>query len=297
MSPNKWSSLPPSSPILDTPFHPSDPPSPLSALPSSPQALEDIPHEPYATPALSSARPVSPRYIGVATVTPPRYKGRRLVGADGSDPGVFESSPILNIQSRKRKERNSKHDTWVIREQAKAAAREVEALERELKKQEAMNEALKVLENASLTFGDLCLYVFDPCNFMSKGWRWDNFYKSPEVVEQVLSWMVSKQNSKLARRTVEKGMVKIVEDIIGKEANEITKRGVLRPPDDVDANFALGMKFSTLPDVIKENCPMMFRILLGIVKTDRQARECTENRLEHKSFVSIVDIWSIYTLT
>jgi hypothetical protein len=175
---NEWSLLPPSSPIPDTPFHPnaihispSDPPSPLSALPSSPQAREDIPHEPYATPALSSARPMSPRYIGVATVTLPRYKGRRLVGADGSDPGVFESSPILDIQSRKHKERNSKHNTWVIREQSKVAVRETEALERELKKQEAMKEALKVLENASLTFGDLCLFVFDLCNLVSKGWR------------------------------------------------------------------------------------------------------------------------------
>jgi hypothetical protein len=134
----------------------------------------------------------------VATVTPPRYKGRQLVGADGSDPGVFESSPILDIQSRKRKERNSKHDTWIIREQTKAAAREMEAVELELKKNEAMKEALKVLENASLTFGDLCLFVFDPCNLVSKGWRWDNFYKSPEVVDQVLLWMVSKPNSKLA---------------------------------------------------------------------------------------------------
>ena len=109
--------------------------------------------------------------------------------------------------------------------------------------------------------------------------------------------MASKSNSKLAHRTVEKGMIEIVKDIIGKEANEITKCSVLRPPDTVDANFALGMKFSTLPDVIKENCPTMFQILLGIIKTDRQARECTNRWLEHKSFVSIVNIWSIYTLT
>ena len=74
----------------------------------------------------------------------------------------------------------------------------MEAVELELKKNEAMKEALKVLENASLTFGDLCLFVFDPCNLVSKGWRWDNFYKSPEVVDQVLLWMVSKPNSKLA---------------------------------------------------------------------------------------------------
>ena len=113
---------------------------------------------------------MSPRYIGVATAMPPCYKGQRLVGADGSDPRVFESSPILDMQSWKCKERDRKYDTWVIRKQTKAAAREMEALEQELKKQEAMNKALRVLKNASLTFGDLCLYIFDLCNFMSKGW-------------------------------------------------------------------------------------------------------------------------------
>jgi hypothetical protein len=131
-----------------------------------------------------------------------------------------------------------------------------------------MNEALRVLKNASLTFGDLCLYVFDAHNFTSKGWWWDNFYKLPEVVQQVLLWMASKQNSKLACQTVKMGMIKVVKDIIEKEANEITKCGILWPLDNVDTNFTLGIKFTMLPDVIKENCLTMFWILLGIIKTD-----------------------------
>jgi hypothetical protein len=273
---------------------PSDPPSPLSALPSLPQALEDIPYDPNTTPALLSVRPMSPQYIGVATVMPLCYKGWQLVGADGSDPGVFESSPILDIQSWKHKEQNSKHDTWIIWEQTKVAARETEAIELELKKNEAMKEALKVLENASLTFGDLCLFVFDLHNLVSKGWWWDNFYKSPEVVDQVLLCMVSKLNSKLAHRTVERGMIKIIEEIIEKEANVITKHGVLRPPDNVDADFIMGMKFGTLLDIIKEHCLTMFQILSSIVKTPCQAHKCTEIWLQHKSFVSIVDV-CLYT--
>ena len=128
--------------------------------------------------------------------------------------------------------------------------------------------------------------MFNPQNPENTGWRWHNFYKYPEAVEQILSWMVSRPNSKLACQTAEKGMVKVIETVVAREADRITKNGVLRPPDVIDTQFVLGMKFSELPQKIKERCPTIYRVLMAIAKTKRQERECTAARIQHKSFVS-----------
>ena len=166
------------------------------------------------------------------------------------------------------------------------------------RRQNGIAKALQNLEDASVTFADLCLYVFNPDNcYITTGWRWNNFYKKPEDVDQILTWMVSKPNSKQARKFVKRGMIKIVEDVVVDEANQITKAGVLRPPAEIDPSYVLGMKFSELPQTIQVNCPTIYRILIGIAKTCRQERECTPVRLQHKSLVSAAPLLLAYMLT
>lgn len=172
------------------------------------------------------------------------------------------------------------------REEKEAVEKAKQAYQEAEQKAMAIKRTLHELESASVTFAELCLHVFDPQNPMGTEWRWNNFYKFPEAVNNILIWMASRPNSKLACQTAAIGMTKVVENVIIEEANRITKKGVLRPPNQVDASFVLGLKFSELPSMVKENCPTMYRILTSIAKTQRQAKECRAVRLEHKSFVS-----------
>jgi hypothetical protein len=221
------------------------------------------------------------------TVTPPRYRGHALVGGDGSDPGVYESSPVFSKEDQKRKAQHNKRHTWEM----KRCRRKQENIAKVEEKRTAMAKALWILEDASLTFTDLCLHVFDPMsNAVTSGWRWENVYNKLEVLNEMLALLASEKHSKQASRNAERGMAKVVEKVVAREANIIMRKGVLRPPSEVDASFILGMKFSNLPDIIKNNCPTIFQVLMAIARTPRQQQECTAARLQHKSLVSFTQI-------
>ena len=224
-------------------------------------------------------------------VTPPHYRGRALVGGEGSNPGVYLSSPVLSKEDRKWKAKAKKDNTWKLKrhqQEQQIATKQMEGTQLKTERQQrAIANALQNLEDASVTFADLCLYVFNPDNtHITSGWCWDNFYKRPEDIDQILTWMVSKPNSRQARRFVRRGMIVIMEKVVADEADRITKAGVLRPPAEIDASYVLGMKFNELPQMIQVNCPTMFHILMGIAKTHHQENECTPVRLQHKSLVS-----------
>ena len=302
---NDLSSLPPSSPPLvatsDPPEHiygvTCDPPSLISLLSLCPSSEDedDIQH-PQTNGAIDPMGAHADSFNQPST--PPQYKGRELVGGDGSDPGVYKSSPVLSKQAQKRKARKQRQATWETKRSRRQQSKEREAQSRVEQKRIVIASALQLLEKGSATFGDLCLYVFDPQNHdVSVGWRWDNFYNSPDIINKIFAWMASSPNSKLACQTVKRAMADVVEKVVAHEADQITKQGMLRPPDEVDADFVLGLKFSTLPKIIKQNCPTMFRILMCIARTPRQEKECSALRLEHKSFVSATVLDHLNVLT
>jgi len=204
---------------------------------------------------------------------------------------VYLSSPVLSKEDRKWKAKAKKDNTWKLKrhqQEQQIATKQMEGTQLKTERQQrAIANALQNLEDASVTFADLCLYVFNPDNtHITSGWCWDNFYKRPEDIDQILTWMVSKPNSRQARRFVRRGMIVIMEKVVADEADRITKAGVLRPPAEIDASYVLGMKFNELPQMIQVNCPTMFHILMGIAKTHHQENECTPVRLQHKSLVS-----------
>jgi hypothetical protein len=298
--------LPPSSPPIIAALDSLEPINGVGGKPSS--VLEDetdIPDQWWSNNAIELITPhdrahdCSNSNSNLNPMTPPRYKGRALVGGEGSDPGVYLSSPVLSKEDRKRKAKVDKDNTWKLkrhrREQEVAIKHMEETQLKTEKKQSAIAKALQNLEDASVTFADLCLHVFDPDNcHITPGWRWDNFYKRPEDVDQILTWMVSKPNSKQARKFAKRGMIAIMEKVVADEADRITKAGLLRPPAEIDASYVLGMKFSELPRIIQVNCPTMFRILMSIAKTCRQENECTPVRLQHKSLVSVASLLPMY---
>ena len=118
-------SLPPSSPPIiaasDSP-EPIDgvgrePPSPLSVLSSSPEDETDLP-VPDQQPSNNVVELITPYDRACDwpnSMTPPRYRGRTLVGGEGSDPGVYLSSPVLSKEDRKRKAKADKENTWMLK--------------------------------------------------------------------------------------------------------------------------------------------------------------------------------------
>jgi len=222
------SSLPPSSPPFSAASDPSrevqeDASSPLSALFSSQDVQENSLHQQQLSTAtlLGSLHiePLMDTYTPVTvTKTPPQYQGRELVGGEGSDPGVFRSSLVLTKQDQKKKMQTRKQDTWKMKkqqwEEKEAIKKAKKAQEEAEQKAMAIKCALCELKNASVTFTKLCLHVFNPQDPMGMEWRWNNFYKFPEAVNNILTWMASQPNSKLACQTVAIGMTKVVENII-----------------------------------------------------------------------------------
>ncbi|KAL1725304.1 hypothetical protein EV714DRAFT_221595 [Schizophyllum commune] len=216
-------------------------------------------------------------------------RGRRLIGADGSDPGVAEpSSPLRTQAARIRSGHANRVDTLAEKqaEREEKAEREHEA--REQAKREVFTHILEVLDAAGATFGELLLFVLSPENFVSRGWRWINLYSDGSVLPQAFAWMAlePKINSGLARSIAVDGMLAVVSTVLGQEADDITQSGVLRPPQTVDEHFVLDYSFEALPKTIQYRCPRILKTLMSISKTQRQEDECSEKHLAHKTFVT-----------
>ncbi|VDB97816.1 unnamed protein product [Peniophora sp. CBMAI 1063] len=171
-------------------------------------------------------------------------------------------------------------------ERAAKLAAEVEVA----RKREVAKSVMGALEAGRLTLAELLLILFDPGDngITERGWRWFNFFQDTKAVHTILELMVGKKNSQTARRTAERGMLKVVSRTVCLEADRITRAGILRPPsyETVDEDFVLGLKFTELENTIQSHCPNLSELLLGVVQTARQAKECTAKKLDQKRFLA-----------
>ncbi|VDC03269.1 unnamed protein product [Peniophora sp. CBMAI 1063] len=323
-----WSSLPPSSPpqhsplstptstgsrqlgehdedinLDDAPYRISPTPGPSRVHHASQPIPEICETMPPAT--VNAPRTPSPsRSAGTHTSTfvPSRFEGRKIIEADSDDSGVFEpSSPVRTKEDRKRKgikrrqatmEKNKlEREARQAREQVEAeiAAKAVARAEMD-RKREVAKSVMDTMNAGRLTLAELLLLLFDPGEegVTERGWRWFNFFQDTKAVHRILEFMVGKKNSRSARHTAERGMLKVVSRTVGLEADKITRAGVLRPPsyETVDEDFVLGLKFTELEDTIQLHCPNLSELLQGVVRTARQAKECTAKKLSQKRFLA-----------
>lgn len=269
----------------------SSPPAPSSPLPdllSSPtdQHVARIQDRRQAaplprTPARYTATPRAPPTSPLAT--------QLIFDASGSDDSVEHTSPASTKSARIRKGHKkriiTRRQNLAAEREAAAALAEQKARLQEEKTHQVTEDILKMLKDNDINFGVFLTHVFDT-RHTSRSWRWFNFFEKTETLYGVLERMVSKTNSKEARRRATGAMTKVVLEAVSREAEKITSRGILRAPAEVDEDFVLGSEFAEHGSLIQKHCPIIMRLLMGIARTPHQAKECSEQRLEHKKLVS-----------
>ncbi|KAL1683059.1 hypothetical protein EV122DRAFT_286615 [Schizophyllum commune] len=243
-----------------------------------------------ATPVAPRPRIPEPRVLEAPRPiprTPTHLVGQELAYASGSDPGVANSSIPRGPEDRQRKGHKKRRNTFARKRQDKEEREHLEHEAEARAKVTAFEAALDILARNSIPFGELLLYVLDPKGKRSRAWRWDNLFKHPSTIHQALEWMaLSKKNSHTARSRAVDAVLNVTTRLLSDEAKAITQSGSLRPPSKVDQDFVLGYKFASLPKRIREFCPLTLRVLSSITTTSRQLRECTQEKLAHKKFVT-----------
>ncbi|KAI0054708.1 hypothetical protein BV25DRAFT_1903821 [Artomyces pyxidatus] len=310
----------PSKPFL-TDLPPSSPLSSLSSSPTrrvepqTPFTIGDVSPEPPSSPTdrllpLPSRHPGGKGYSvttptataqarsSVADVDPIRRNlwGQAHPSMSSEPDSIIMSSPALTKSAKKRKGHKRRVKTLQVnkaREREQAAIAEATlAEEHEALKRTTFSEIIDLLEHNELTLGEFLLHVFNPAN-QSRGWRWTHFFVRPNDVHQVLDYWVSKDNSKTAHRTIKGWMTGYMVKTVSHEADNITARGVLRVPGDVDADFALGMDYANLAPLIQSHCPTTMKLLTSVAKTERQVRECSDVKLKQKDFLAATSAVSL----
>ncbi|KAI5822794.1 hypothetical protein K523DRAFT_406741 [Schizophyllum commune Tattone D] len=243
-----------------------------------------------ATPAGPRPRILEPQVLEAPRPiprTPTHLVGQELAYASGSDPGVANSSIPRGPEDRQRKGHKKRRNTFARKREDKEEREQREHEAEARAKVTAFEAALDILARNSIPFGELLLYVLDPKGKRSRGWRWNNLFKDPSTIRQALEWMaLTKRNSHTARSRAVDAVLNVTTRLLSNEAKAITQSGSLRPPSTVDKEFVLGYKFASLPRRIREFCPLTLRVLSSVTTTTRQLRECTQEKLAHKKFVT-----------
>lgn len=277
---------------------PSPPSSPLSDLPPS----SPPPHDPDIDSPPHTPRPRNLSTPIAAQATLPRREadltplsrtiaddGRVILGAEGSDPGVFWSSPAETTEDRRRK-------GWTLAaagrrgfyEQRAEDARE-EREEATVEREGAMKRVLNILDEAGLTVADLVAYVFHPSRF-SRQWRWDQFFSKPDALRQLLRLCISSDVPPSVQSIIQTFANRYVLGKLKQEADVITRGGILRIAGrPFDSSLVLGLDFRTLAETLTQWCPTLMHFLTGIITTTRQEKKNTPEKKKQKQFVS----WSV----
>lgn len=226
-----------------------------------------------------------------------------LAFADGSDPGVAWSSPIIgNKTARKAKSitkaQKKKKATEETRKAAAAAEAKAQleaeqeeqdraAIEAELAKQRVLEGALDSLKAGGLSWSDAMTYVFDP-TYMQGVHRWDGFFKKPGTASKILDLWVSPRNSDSARAEVHEWAVSYVEKTVNRSAQALNQSGVLRSPKQyLNSTNILGFSMPSLHDIVDETAGVAMRIFRAFATPTRHLHpgEISAARLKKKTTV------------
>jgi len=197
----------------------------------------------------------------------------------------FESSPILEkdpvkrAEHRRRKGRK-KADITLRRKREDAHSATI------LGHKQKMEDALKVLEEKHIRFGDLLAYVFDPTNGQGHI-HWHEFFVIPGRAAQILDWWSSSEYSTSARNQVKDWATAFVRRIVAKEACKVTKEGVLQTlGQKIDGEFVSSFSFSRIHNTLAANgmAPVSISILEALC-TSRHADKHTTRRQERTKMV------------
>jgi hypothetical protein len=132
--------------------------------------------------------------------------------------------------------------------------------------------ALDDLAARGVTLGDLAEFVFNPENGQ-KSIQWEGFFQSRGRAARILNWWVSNSNSKSGQKEVQDWAVEFVARAARKEAETVTKDGLLRQ-QIFDEDSVINFKFGELYTLLKETyATVTIRVLDAITQSSRQVRQ------------------------
>lgn len=250
--------------------------SPLSSLPPS-----SPPHENDTTPTLEQIYPY-PDSRPICDPVTPSHRARADLPPLELSPGFVLSSPVVGTaeeRQAKRLEKGQKKRTRMLAE--KAAEKELEeSFEAEQKlahDQESFRGCLDYLHSRGLTFGDLCMYYFNPDSDAGTV-RWHEFAAVRGRITQLLDWW-SHAKSLSVRLEVHDWAVNHVCVEIGKSARHITRLGLLRTHDElINKTFVSSFTFNKLHQHFSKEASIIVRVLEAITKSSDRSDSFGEAR-------------------
>ncbi|KAK1220263.1 hypothetical protein PQX77_016999 [Marasmius sp. AFHP31] len=198
-----------------------------------------------------------------------------------SDPGVEYSSP--QVGDRETRARKAKEKGWK-KQSAKLAVQKAErAILEEEARRKTLTATLDFLHKHKLGFGDLFDFVFDPS--MHQGnIRYHEFHrKEGRVTEALTQWM----SNETARGELHGWAVHYVEELVRKEAKNITKEAHLRTP--LSPETLTSFSFLGLRGKLEQWAPTMMGVLAAFSTSTRQLRVgLSPPRIARKSLVQVI---------
>jgi hypothetical protein len=238
-----------------------------------------------------SASPLAPH-----TPAPPAaHPDAHSVSSDDLMDGILLSSPVIGTAEERKSinRRKAARKRQATVEKRKLAAQEQSEHARATDAQVEANgvtalhlffdDILATLQSNGCTFGDLCLYVFDPV-YKQGITRWAGFFQVPGLVERILELWVAQQ-SDTARGRVVAWCVSFVCRLVNREARDITESGNLQTAKDgIDDAFLRAYHPEKMYAYLAEKADVFMAVARAFGTSLRQAN-CSKARQEKKNAV------------
>ncbi|KAI0075724.1 hypothetical protein K474DRAFT_1599390, partial [Panus rudis PR-1116 ss-1] len=145
-------------------------------------------------------------------------------------------------------------------------------------------EALRALAVYGLSWGDFVLYM-SRRRAEQRRERYFGFFAKPVMVKEVLDCWVSSENSPSGQRVVREWATNHIGQIVSKEANAVTKQGVLRTANarkTLIRKFTKEFDFANLCADVAHSCSTMVHILKSFSTTSRQENHASDTSMAKK---------------
>lgn len=120
--------------------------------------------------------------------------------------------------------------------------------------------------------GDLLVYMFDPSNGLG-GVRYEHFWRHPEHFDTLTSLWLARGATETGRRKLKSFAVNLVVRILRREAQKVTKLGLLRSSlDDTTIPALDDISLDPLSKSLHSTCPTLMTILTEACTSSSQRR-------------------------
>ncbi|KLO05063.1 hypothetical protein SCHPADRAFT_947209 [Schizopora paradoxa] len=206
----------------------------------------------------------------------------RILFADSSDPGVFETSPIRPTNQRQ-KATEKATESRAINTQIRLDEEDAETERADAHRKAFMNRILDELEDQNIPFVELFDYAIHKGS--GRQWVWDAIFKKQGAMCSILDSLMTSQNSPMGRAELHEWALDTACNTIYKEGEAVTASGIMRVKSEmITSEFVRKFDCDDLFNRIREACPSTTRLLRAFATTNRQSRNMNEAKKTKKNF-------------